>query len=165
MPAICSQIYRLWSAPTPAASPRWAQRRRSAIDLGQEAGGAIGLMDGRHWPLSTGVRSSVVRRDLATARSRRLTLACARFRSAELLRVGNSSSQIERASDRAKLIEVRRIDLTVSFLAFSSFRHLGRRHLSLILRGARPATPGNKCDEAQYAPSAPSNPFCGLGIN
>src|SRR5262249_20186805 len=57
------------------------------------------------------------------------------------------------------------IDLAVSFLVFTSFRHLGRRQLSLILRGALPATPSNKRDEAQRPPSVPSNPFCGLGIN
>jgi len=39
--------------------------RHSAIDLGQEAGAAIGIIEGCHWPL-TGVRSPVVRRDLTT---------------------------------------------------------------------------------------------------
>ena len=34
------------------------RQRAGGIDLGQEAGAAIGLMDGCHWPLSTGVRSS-----------------------------------------------------------------------------------------------------------
>ena len=40
---------------------------RSAIDLDQEASGAISLMDGMPLTASTGVRSSVVRRDVATA--------------------------------------------------------------------------------------------------
>jgi len=62
------------SLATLAAIPKWgsSHRRPSAIDLGQEAGAAIGLMDGCHWPLSTGVRSSVARRDLTTEGSRRL---------------------------------------------------------------------------------------------
>ena len=41
-------------------------RRRSAIDLRQEAHAAINLIDGLPRPLSTRVRSPVVRRDLVT---------------------------------------------------------------------------------------------------
>jgi hypothetical protein len=38
---------------------------------------------------------------------------------------------------------------SASCLAFSSLRYLGKAHLSFDLRGAPPAQPSNKGDEAQ----------------
>src|SRR5215831_6850564 len=60
-----------------------------------------------------------------------------------------------------RAIASRRINLNRFLVGvlFFSFRHLRRRHFSLILRGASPSTPNNKRDEAQHPPKCPKQSF------